>query len=334
MEKRRDIRVKEIFILAVLFFSIVICSSVILFNLRKIKEQTQPDSVPMTERDYTVLITGIPENEVFLSQVFEGASIVSNFYDSAIQYYVPEVKAKSADFQSLLDYAGFINADCVITYLDFSQLDFKLPVNSEGKEIPLVTVGYYSAELPIVSHIGVNYAELGSAMAEEAVAFLNGEGSVYILNTSDMKDYYTSTLLNNLLNRLKTEEKISIVNTTNSSYSDFPIEDDIRQQVASSGQIDLIISLSEQGTVLAAQTVSDLNLNAKTKIIGFGEGVDSFNYYEKGIVSELFCTDAVDIGKKAMQEFFEYMTKGSANSYVTSEIQLLKQGNKNEKSIK
>ena len=104
------------------------------------------------------------------------------------------------------------------------------------------------------------------------------------------------------------------------------IEDTIRQQIASSGKIDLILALSEQSTVLAAQTVLDLNLSSVTKIIGFSEGRESLGYYQKGIVSELFCSDTVDIGKKSIQQFSEYKANGSANSYVSANIKILKPG--------
>lgn len=317
-------RILEIVFLIVLILSIIFCSVVIVLNLSKIKAQQSFEDIPVTERDYSILITGTSENTSFVKDVYEGATIVSNFYDSAIQYNIPEITSQDVSVQSLFDYAGFINADCIVAYLNSNDFNFTPAVNSSGEKIPLITIGVYSPDIQQISHIGINYAELGAMMAQEAVDFLNGAGTIYILNTLDVNDFNGSSLINNVNSVLKTQSNITVINSTKSRSSSLSIEDEIRQQMASIGKIDLILSLSEKGTVLAAQTAIDLNLLSKTKIIGYGDGQDSKLYYDKQIVTELFCINAVDIGKKAIQEFFEYKTNGSANSYVTADIQLLK----------
>ncbi|MBQ0003367.1 MAG: hypothetical protein KBT21_07495 [Treponema sp.] len=324
MMTARQKHILEIVFFVILIASIIFCSVVIIANLAKIRTQDINENIPVTDRDYSILITGTSENISFLKEVYEGATIVSNFYDSAIQYNIPEITNKETSVQSLFDYAGFINSDCIVAYINSSDTKFFQAVNSSGETIPLITIGLYSPDIPQISHIGINYAELGNMMAQEAVDFLNGNGVIYILNTIDVNDFYGSTLIGNVYNTLNAQENIIILDSAKLKNSSLSIEDDIRQQIASSGKIDLILSLSEKGTVLAAQTAIDLNLLSKTKIIGYGEGQDSKLYYDKQIVTELFCINAVDIGKKAVQEFFEYKTNGSANSYVTADIQLLK----------
>ncbi|MBR5933819.1 MAG: substrate-binding domain-containing protein [Treponema sp.] len=329
MQQNKKNRTLRFFIFSVFLVSIIVCFIVIIFNLAAIQSQSGTYPIPTTRRDYSVLITGDAENEFFLKQVYEGSTIVSNFYDSAIQYHIPDLKTQKNSMQSLFNYASYTNADCVVVYMDPDFEDFTPPVNSSMEKIPLITVGTYFPEISQVSHIGVNYAELGKSMAQESVEFLNGSGTIYILNTLDMEDFYNRTFVNNLNASLRDQEEIVIVNSKIHRNSGFSLEDDIRQQIASLGQIDLILSLSEQGTILAAQTVLDLNMGGKIKIIGFGNGYESDLYFEKGIVTELFKVDAVDIGKKAVQEFFEYTANGSANSYVTANIQLLR--NRGEK---
>lgn len=317
-------RIFEIVFLVILIISIIFCSVIIAINLIKIKSLGSNDDIPVTDRDYSILITGTSENASFIKDVYEGATIVSNFYDSAIQYNIPEIASFETSVQSLFDYAGFINADCIVAFFDPKNETFTQAVNSSGEKIPLITIGVYSPDIPQISHIGINYAELGNMMAQEAVDFLNGKGTVYVLNTLDVDEFYGSTFTNNVFNILSSQENITVINSAQTKNAGLSIEDDIRQQIASAGKIDLILSLSEKGTVLAAQTAIDLNLLSKTKIIGYGDGQDSKLFFDKQIVTELFCINAVDIGKKAIQEFFEYKTNGSANSYVTADIQLLK----------
>lgn len=323
-------RKREIVIICILFSSILICSSIIVANFVTIKKGVVEDQIPFTKRDYTVLITGTSEDTSFLNQVSEGASIVSNFYDCAILYYEPDAYSKENNIQSVLDYAGFINADCVITYIGEDSVTISPPQNCNYEKIPLITVGHYLPEIQSTSHIGINYAELGFAMGEEAVKYLNGVGSVFILNTSDVNDSYTNNLLMNLENRLKGEQRIKVMTFSPDKNQDYALEDDVRQQVASAGKIDLMITISEQSTVLAVQTISDLNLNLRTQIIGFGDGKESLNYLEKGLITKLFTPDAVDIGKKAIQQFVEYKTNGSANNYLTAQFMLMEQEKKHE----
>lgn len=328
MQLKMKQHIFRIILFSILLAAVLFCSFLIIVNMSKIKSYDIDNAVPEMDREYSVLVTGIPERESFLKQVYEGASLVGDSYDCAVQYYIPEIRTKDDSLQSLFDYASFINADCVVTYLDAGQEHLELPRNSSGEMIPLVTVGVYSFEIPQLSHIGINYAELGIKMAQETIDFLHGKGTVYILSISDFNNFYNSTLVNNLYNTLKRESGIYILNSATVENYGFSLGDNIRQKIASSEKIDVIVALSEQSTVLAAQTVFDLNLSSTTKIIGFGEDPESLVYYQNGIVSELFCTDAVDVGKKSIQLFFEYQSNGSANSYVAAPIKILKHGKK------
>ena len=74
--------------------------------------------------------------------------------------------------------------------------------------------------------------------------------------------------------------------------------------------------------MLTAQTVTDLNLAGRISIIAFGEGVGSQSYYDKGLIAELISIDSKNIGKKALDEFYEFHQKGSANSYVMADIKV------------
>ena len=98
----------------------------------------------------------------------------------------------------------------------------------------------------------------------------------------------------------------------------------MRQQLASQEGLELIVSLAEQTTILAAQSVRDLNLSGKVKIIGFGDSDDCRADFEKKIVTELISVKTQDIGRRAMTELFEFLQNGYANSFVSAEVEVLK----------
>lgn len=289
------------------------------------KIERKGESAKGVSRDYSILITGLSDSSAFLRQVYEGALSVTNFYDSATYYYVPDVALRNESFHYLFEYAGFIDADCVITYFDSVEENLKPPINVSGKVIPIISIGVNNSLSSSISHIGIDYNELGKKMAEEVKSFFNAkEGNLYILNPPELKGKYGSDFFVNLYDGLKPLSNISIYQYDKMEKIGLPIEDEVRQHLASLGKVDLILSISEQGTLIAAQSVIDLDIGSETKIIGFGEGQEAISYLKKGFVYELLCSDAVDIGKKAMQNFFEYINTGEAERYTTSDIKIIK----------
>lgn len=313
MSEKKPYQKREFIILLILIFSIIVSSVIIIVTYNRVKTYHVEEEIPITTRDYTVLVAGSAEDTSFLNKVFEGTSIVKNFYDCTIMYYELDPYSSENNIQSLLDYAGFINADCVITHLRKGVKKLNLPRNRDDKIIPLITTGYYSPEIDSIAHIGIGYDELGIAMAEEAINYLNGSGNIFLLNISG-DEYYSNLLVSNMSNRLQQEEEIRVVNFYPDRNTEYTLEDNVRQQIASSGKIDLILAISEQESVLAVQTLSDLNLSSRTKIIGFGDGEESLDYAKRGLITKLFTSNAVEIGKKALQEFSNYKTTGSANN--------------------
>ena len=317
-------RIIQSIIFALLSVSIIICGIYIYMSytaLNSTPGSNADDERLESMRSKSILITGSSENEDYLNQIYEGALETCAIYDSTIQLYVPSSKAENVNLQSLLNYAGFVNADCVISYID-GTTNLVPPKNSSGNAVPLITVGNYNPDLPQISFIGINFSELGRIFASEITSFLNSEGEVFILNTSSKNDLNYSTLVSSLLSNLKQENGIKVEISSVLKDSSFSLQDSIRQQIVSMSHIDVLVSLTEESTMLATQTVTDLNMGGKINIIAFGEGTGSQSYYDKGLIKELISIDSKDIGRKALDEFYEFCTKGSANSYVMADVKV------------
>ncbi|MCR4940060.1 MAG: substrate-binding domain-containing protein [Treponemataceae bacterium] len=316
-------RIIKFIVFFFLIVSICICGSYIYLSYNELNSDAENENERLfSSRSKSILITGSSENEDYLKQIYEGVLENCEMYDSSVQLYVPSSKAEKVNLQSLLYYGGFINADCVISYIDSSPSDLIPPKNSSGVTVPLITVGNYDPDLPQISFIGINYSELGRIFASEIISFLNSKGTVFILNTSSKNDLNYSTLVSSLLSSLKQESNIRVEISAVLKDSSFSLQDSIRQQIVSMPNIDVLVSLTEESTILATQTVTDLNKAGKINIIAFGEGTGSQSYYDKGLITELISIDSKDIGKKALDEFYEFSTKGSANSYVMADVKV------------
>ena len=279
-------------------------------------------------RKYHVLVVGKAENESFLQQIYTGAQQVSKKYDAVVELHVPGSKAENMSLQVLLEYASFTNPDGIIAYIGESETNIKAPVNIDGKLIPLITVVQYHPDIPQVSFIGTNYSELGRKIAVESSTYLKGHGSLAIINTSSSNNPNYSTLMNSLINSL---EEYSGIKTT---ISDFGLsqgatafERRVENEIGADN-IDLVVCLTTEDTIHAAQSLADMNNGRRIGIIGFGEGDIADMYLNRGVITELLSIDSPKIGETSMNELFEFIRYGYANSYINADVRIKKAGSR------
>ncbi len=278
------------------------------------------------ERKRAILIVGKADRKAYLEQVFLGAKTLAKYSDAAVDLYTGTSASQEISTQALLNYASYLQPDGIIAYIEGPDDNIELPTNSQGKPIPMVTIGSYHPNLPQLSYIGANYSELGKITGREIIEQIGQSGKAILLDSSGQNDANYSNLMAGLLGTLASHPEISIKTLQFDKDSSFSKEDNLRQQLASEEGLELIVSLTEKNTILAAQSVRDLNLSGKVKIIGFGDSDDCRADFEKKIVTELISVKIQDIGRRAMTELFEYMENGYANSFVSAEVQVLKGG--------
>ncbi|MBR5095756.1 MAG: substrate-binding domain-containing protein [Treponema sp.] len=278
------------------------------------------------ERSRNILIVGKGDRRAYLEQVFLGAKSLARTNDAAVDLYTGTSDTQELSTQALLNYASYLQADGIIAYIEGSDLNLEIPKNAQGKAIPLVTIGSYIPNLPQLSYIGANYSELGKITGREIIDLIGESGKAILLDSSGQNDANYSNLMTGLFNALSQRPEISIKTLQFERTTSFSKEDNLRQQLASEEGLELIVSLTEQNTILAAQSVRDLNLSGKVKIIGFGDSDDCRSDFEKKIVTELISVKTQDIGRRAMTELFEFLENGYANSFVSAEVEVLKGG--------
>lgn len=275
------------------------------------------------ERKYNILLLGKSAHESFLKQIYEGAKDTAEMNNAVLQLYTGKSNAEEISTQALLNYASYMDADGIIAYID-SDERLEIPKRADGSAIPLITVGTYVPELPQLSYIGINYSELGRMIAREILALAGKSGKVILLGTSQNGDTNYSNLMNGLYNTISVDDAITLKPIQFKSETSFSKEDFLRQQLASEEDLELIVCLTEESTILAAQSVRDLNLSGKVSLLGFGDGKDCLSYFEKNILTELISVKTDEIGKTAVSGIFEFISTGYANSFVTVEIQVLR----------
>ena len=282
------------------------------------------ESAVPAERKKNILIVGKNDRKAYLDQVLLGAEEVSKKNEAAVTVYTGKSNAEEISMQALFNYASYLNADGIIACIEDDDERLDIPKKTNGDSIPLVTIGSYAPNLPQLSYIGANYSELGKITAREIIEQIGPSGKVILLESNAASDTNHSNLMAGLLGALSAHPEISVKTLQFERESSFSKEDSLRQQLASQEDLELIVSLAEQTTILAAQSVRDLNLSGKVKIIGFGDSDDCRADFEKKIVTELISVKTQDIGRRAMTELFEFLQNGYANSFVSAEVEVLK----------
>ncbi|MCI1209077.1 MAG: substrate-binding domain-containing protein [Treponema sp.] len=313
------------FLLPVLLVLLCLCITAIVVISAWLKVDTKEtaEAYLANGKKYHIIVTGSSENESFLKQVYKGASQVSDSYDAVVELAVPESQAEDVSLQSQLDYCSFAGCDGVIAYINSEKTTIVPPETDAGKVIPLITVGHYSPLIPQLSFIGTNYSELGITLSRLILSYLKNERSLLIVNTNNRNDPNYSILMNTLTNTMANSPRIITEMLNYNSGGDLSIEDIIRKKLTGSDSVDLIVCLKEDDTIRVAQTVTDLNKVGEIKILGFGESPEALQYYNKGIITCMLSQNLVKIGETAMKEMFEYKNNGSANSFITADVQIL-----------
>ena len=320
--------VLKILLASLLFISIAGFGLYILIISRHIATKSGNYGASSTERKYNILVTGIPSEEAFARQILRGAQSNAQKYNCSIEFYIPETFGPGSSFQEIFDYASYIEPDGLIACIPQNTGFLSAPLDHNGKQLPLVTVGQYIPELPQISYIGINYSELGRIMGNEIISFTGGKGNICILYSNFQENQTYSMLMSELLHLTDEKKNLNIKSLGISPKKNASKVDVFRQQLSGETPFDLIVSLSDETTVLAAQTLTEINRTDKSGIIGLSDGTESRAYYEKEIINELVVINSLEIGARAVEEIFEYKNSGYANSYIVAGIDILKRGAK------
>lgn len=278
---------------------------------------------PADDRTNHVLVIGTSENSAFLKEVYKGAMSKGDENDAVVELLVSESRAEDVPLQTLLNYAGYECVDGIIAYVRSSDVNIIPPSIPEGEKIPLVSVGYYDADLPQISYIGTGYYEMGRLFAKEIDTYLEGNGVCLIINPYEKNDVTYSTLMNGLQNRLSESKNIAFTVFEIDDENIASVDDLLNQKIVSLKNVDVLVTLSQESTIRTAEAVINMNKVGNLGIIGVQESDEVRDYLDKGIVSTLLSFNPTKIGETAMDELFEYKKNGSANSYIMSDIIIL-----------
>ena len=272
------------------------------------------------ERKYHVLVVGQADNSAFLNQVFEGASSLSEQFDSVVEFRAPSLQAENTSLQSLIDYASLVNCDGIIAYVNPNVSSIEKPLRFDGSEIPLVTIGHYAPEIPQISFIGNNYSILGRQIGIESEEMAKTSDRILIVISGTSSNPNFGNMVNNLVMYYKSKDihSYEILDKSEKENEEHLIGILKNQEIKKTS----IVCLTENDSIKTMRTLTSLFPGRRVNVLAFGENETLEIYLNKGLLSKLVTLDPVKIGRTAMMELFEYKSRGYANNYISAEIRV------------
>lgn len=312
MEKKTHKLLKPVVIFICVAIVLILTASFLVFGLSTIRNKQSSNLNPQIyDRLYHIVVTGTYDSSPFLKKVYEGAVNTSGRYNAIVELHLPSSQAEDFSLQDAINYSAYVNSDGIITLIESPDTELVQLPRSDETSIPLVTTGQFAANLNQISYIGINYWELGKKIGEEADFYLPEQGTVYILNTNSTLGISNTNIFPSL-NKTLSEKGNNGVTVRFISNIDGSIN--LNQQD------NLIVCLSEEDTIYAAQALSELYSAKQYLLLGYGNNETCQLYFDKGLIDDLLTLDPVKIGEIAMKELFEFRNNGSANSYIAADL--------------
>lgn len=314
-------------IFLILFFALIVFLTVgliIFFSniLPRLNSQGAVFESSGEERQNHILVIGQADNSAFLNHVFEGAKSLAVQFNSVVELRAPELQAENISLQTLVDYAAAVQCDGIIAYVNSNVKQLKMPIRSDGTEIPMIAIGHYVPEISQISFIGNNYSNLGWQLGiESEVMAKNSEKTFIVLSGKSINPNY-GNMLNNIVNFYKSKEirTFEILDKTEKE-NEQKITDVIKNDEIKNISI---VCLTEEDTLKIMRILTSVPSATRIQVLGFGENETLEIYLKKGFLTKLVSLDPVKIGRTAMRELFEYRTRGYANNYITADIRVRK----------
>lgn len=317
--KAKEKKINKVSVLIILFILYII--AFIIFSIFVINSSGTKTKDSDSLRNYHILVIGEYQNRDYMEEMFKGIKSKSANYNVICELKVPKSEAENKNIQELFDYATYVNADGIIAYINNPELVIKQPYRIDGSIIPVVTTGQFAPGVNQTSFIGNSSWELGKIFADETKKMLNFSGNIYILKPKS----YNAIVNSNIINSFNSEVK----NFVNLNVSILEKYDDIHKIAENKSETKktdkvAIICLDQDDTINVAQLLTEYYKDNKIMLIGFGNNETCRLYLSKKVISELIYLNPVKIGETALNELFEYRTKGYSNSYVTVATQIIK----------
>jgi len=256
-------------------------------------------------------------NYSFFTLLKEGALSASEVMDCAITFHEVDVEPLSLEMVTLSGIDGI----CIYPYSkDQKLIENITKISKTG--IPIIQIENEIIRDETTFYIGTNNFETGKEIGKLAlltendkmnIALVYSDKNPGLMTDGNLVELGLNSILNNKISHLQTE--ITTMNPLDAERLTYQL---MRQDK----KMDIIVLTDPNDTLVAVQTIIDLNLVGSVKIIGFGDDEKIHEYIDKGIILGSIIRNPYRIGYSAVMALQQLKTDGYTSSYVDTGISI------------
>lgn len=339
-EKKQRISNRQLIILAVIVFLMILVTIVSLIYVRKQAEKVrqEPQSYMEYRRHYAFITESF--EDTFWSEVYQEARQFGEEEEVYLEWMGIDL-AIDYSKEELLKIAIAAGVDGIILEGDESEAVRELVNKAEEEGIPVVTVMTDSAESRRQSFVGIGGYNLGREYGRQIVRLATKETKKALVFVDDSEESGgEDSVMNGIKETLANEgNHLNLDLETVKLSEDAVIGEDTVTYVTLNGKADaflngedmairytllkkeelpeILICLNEKDTVSVYQAVMDCNLEGKVNILGYSVTDEILNAIDSRVMASTVAVDTRQMGSQSVKALDEYIENDHVDEIIT-----------------
>lgn len=301
-------------------------------NIFKISKEGIKTITNLKKPEYHFALICQNIDEPFWKTIKKGALEASNEFNVAVEFYGPRFTNINEELQ-YLDMAIASRVDGIVTHV-LNENQFSLLIDKAAKyDIPVVTIEADAKNSKRAAFVGTNSYKLGTEWGKQIIQATSGQAVVAMI-ISNVNGESENTVQNLMISGLKDSVKkypfIKVKTVQANKNGIFSAEEVTKDILNKFDDVNVILCISANDTIGAAQVLVDFNKVGNITIIGYDNTPDILRYIEKGVIYGTVASNPNKMGYESIKSLIEIKKKNRTSSYVSTDVHPITVENLNE----
>lgn len=278
--------------------------------------------------EYHIMVIVDASSQAYGESFIKGLNQGAESKKTAVEIIKVDGTNYEEDVLEKLDVAMYAEVDGVILHA----------INNEGlidkinelsnRGIPVITLNNDLVDSDRIAYVGVNRYNIGRTAGQLMAEAMNGEGKLAIIEQKTYANIDEEIMLLGMRDVLKDYPDLTlqvVKYTERGVLSAETVATDIFREYP---DISGIFCANGQNTLGVVQVLLDQNKVNNVVLMGYGNQEEILDYIAKGnIVESTIYTDYEDIGREAIDAFYEYQKVSFVSNYINTEMRIITKDN-------
>ncbi|HUZ17697.1 MAG TPA: substrate-binding domain-containing protein [Spirochaetia bacterium] len=302
-------------LLGVVFFVLLFISIRLMISNRLLLSAQESEA---DKKSYQYAFFLPASDNAFFSNLKRGALDAAKELDCAVIFHSLAPESLSFDMAS---YTG-VNGVAVFSYEKSDRMAGGLE-KILRKGVPVVQIENEVISSPNTVLIGTNSYDSGKGIAKIAMTSEKAELNIALIYSDKNPALKADASLVEIGMKSILGGRLAHLYTEQTTFNPIDAEGVIYELLRRDSPLDIIALTDSNDTLVAIQSIIDLNLVGKVQIIGFGDEETIKQYIDRGVVLGSIVRNPTEIGYRAVAALKEISTNGNTSAYVNTGINII-----------